>query len=100
MSYTGLFNARVRASSNSRLLANNRELVDARTRALHKPVYDIVTEFGWAASRTGYSAYLIVRNGVRAMIKFTVGENPNIAGVVGILTGVSVLAGDPNAEFI
>lgn len=45
-------------------LTDNHELVDDRTRALHKPVRDAVKEFGWATSRVGYSAYLIVRNSV------------------------------------
>lgn len=81
-------------------LSNNRNLVDARTRALHKPVLDNVTEFGWAGSRVGYAAYLIVRNGIRAIIKFTLGDNANLGVVAGVLTGISTLAGDPNAEFI
>ena len=81
-------------------LTINRNLVDDRTRDLHRPVRDSVAEFGWAASRLGYSAYLIVRNGVHAMIKYSVGENPNVGAIVGILTGASVLVGDPNADFI
>jgi hypothetical protein len=40
-------------------LTNNSKLVDEKTRALHRPVYDSVTEFGWSVSRVGYSAYLI-----------------------------------------
>jgi hypothetical protein len=81
-------------------LANNSDLVDDRTRAIHKPVRDAVMEFGWATSRAGYSAYLVVRNCARAMIKFSVGESPNAGAIFGLLTGVSVLVGDPNAEFI
>ena len=81
-------------------LTENRELVDDRTRELHRSVRDSVVQFGWASSRVGYSAYLIVRNGVRAMIKFTVGNDPNVGAIFGILTGGSVLVGDPNAEFI
>lgn len=83
-----------------RELTENRDLVDERTHALHKPVRDSVIEFGWAGSRVGYSAYLIVRNGVRAMIKFSVGDSPNTGAILGLLTGGSVMAGDPNAEFI
>lgn len=79
---------------------DNKELVDERTRALHRPVRASVTEFGWVASRSGYSAYLIVRNAVRAMIKFSVGSDPNLGAIAGILLGGSALAGDPNAEFI
>ncbi|AXS42782.1 hypothetical protein D1F64_21280 [Breoghania sp. L-A4] len=70
-----------------RELTENRELVDERTRALHRPVRDSAAELGWSTSRVGYSAYLIVRNGVRAMIKFSVGENPNLGTVLGILAG-------------
>jgi len=81
-------------------LTDNRDLVDERTRELHRPVRDSVTEFGWASSRVGYSAYLIVRNGVRAMIKFTVGDDPNIGAILAVLAGGSALAGDPNAEFV
>jgi hypothetical protein len=59
-----------------------------------------VTEFGWASSRVGFSAYLIVRNSVRAIIKSTLGNDPNIGSILGILAGGSVLAGDPDAHFI
>jgi hypothetical protein len=81
-------------------LTDNQELVDDRTRALHRPVRDSVLEFGWSGSRIGYSAYVIVRNCVRAIIKLTVGENPNVGAILGILAGGSALIGDPNAEFI
>lgn len=79
---------------------DNRDLVDDRTRELHRPVRDSVTEFGWASSRVGFSAYLIVRNSVRAIIKSTLGNDPNIGSILGILAGGSVLAGDPDAHFI
>jgi hypothetical protein len=81
-------------------LTNNLDLVDERTRDLHRPIRDSAVEFGWATSRVGYSAYLIVRNGVRAMIKYTVGENPNATAIFGLIAATSVIAGDPNAEFI
>jgi hypothetical protein len=81
-------------------LTDNRDLVDDRTRELHRPVRDRVVEIGWAGSRVSYSAYLIVRNSVRAMIKYSVGEHPNAGAIIGLLTGTSVLLSDPNAEFI
>jgi hypothetical protein len=81
-------------------LVDNHQLVDDRARAIHRPVRDIVVQFGWATSRVGYSAYLIVRNCVRAMIKYTVGQEPNLGVIFGLLTGASTLLGDPNAEFI
>jgi hypothetical protein len=92
----------IEAPGNSLLteLTLNRALVDERTSDLHHPVRASVIEFGWASSRISYAAYLIVRNGVRAMIKYTVGENPNAGAIIGILTGTSLLLGDTNAEFI
>ena len=81
-------------------LTENRDLVDDRTRALHRPIRDSLAEFGWVGSRVSYTAYLIVRNAVRAIIKYTVGENRSVGEVLAIMTGVSVVAGDPNAEFI
>jgi hypothetical protein len=81
-------------------LTNNRNLVDERTRDLHRPIRDSATEFGWAASRVGYSAYLIVRNCVRAMIKYTVGENPSATAIFGLIAATSAITGDPNAEFV
>jgi hypothetical protein len=81
-------------------LTNNRDLVDDRTRGLHRPIRDSAAEFGWTTSRVGYSAYLIVRNGVRAMVKYTVGENPNATAIFGLIAATSVIAGDPNAEFV
>ena len=81
-------------------LTDNAELVDADTRKLHELVRDVVTEYKWQFSRTGYSAYLIVRKAVHAMIKFTVGEGKGALEIAAILAGASVLLGDPNAEFI
>lgn len=81
-------------------LTNNRDLVDERTRDLHRPVRDSAVEFGWATSRVGYAAYLIVRNGVRAMIKYTVGENPSATAIFGLIAATSVIGGDPNAELV
>lgn len=81
-------------------LTENRSLVNDVTRAMHRPIRDSATEFGWASSRVGYSAYLIVRNSVRTMIKFSIGENPNIGVILGFLAGGSSLAGDSNAEFV
>lgn len=80
-------------------LTHNRQLVADDTRALHKTVLDNVNLFGWAASRAGFSAYLIVRNSVRAIIKFTVGRDPNIAATLGLIAAGSAVIGDPNAEF-
>jgi hypothetical protein len=34
------------------------------------------------------------------MIKYTVGENPNATAIFGLIAATSVIAGDPNAEFI
>jgi hypothetical protein len=79
---------------------DNSNLVDDRTREIHRPVRDSATEFGWATSRVGFSAYLIVRNGVRAIIKFTLGNDPNIGAILGVLAGGSALAGDSEALFI
>jgi hypothetical protein len=81
-------------------LTDNRDLVDDRTREIHRPIRDRVIEIGWASSRVSYSAYLIVRNGVRAMIKYSVGEHPNAGAIIGLLTGASVLLNDQSAEFI
>ncbi len=81
-------------------LSEDKSLVDENTRNLHSPVRDYVGEFGWTTSRGGYTAYLIVRNAVRAIIRISVGDNPNIGAVLGLLAGTSVLAGDPNMEFI
>lgn len=74
-------------------------LVDESTREIHRSVRDAVHEFGWGASRVGFSGYLIVRNAVRAMIKYTVGSDPNIFAIAGGIAGVSVLAGDSNLVF-
>jgi hypothetical protein len=79
---------------------DNDNLVDDRTRKLHRPIRDRVTEVGWTGSRISYSAYLIVRNVARAMIKYSVGEHPNAATIFGLLSGASVVLNDPNVEFI
>ena len=85
-------------------LTDNRALVEEETRKVHEPVRDAAVQFGWTTSRIGYSAYVIVRKAVFAMIKFTVGEGKRPGEIAAILigagTGISVLAGDPSAEFI
>jgi hypothetical protein len=81
-------------------LVENADLVEDRTRVLNNVIRVGVQQFGWTSSRVGYSAYLTIRNSFRAMIKFTVGENPNVGAILGLLVGASTLAGDPNAEFI
>lgn len=81
-------------------LAENAGLVEERTRIFHKSIRDALMETEWSSSRVAYSAYLIVRNCVRATIKLSVGNNLNAGALVGAVTGISVLAGDPNADFI
>jgi hypothetical protein len=81
-------------------LTNNSNLVEEGTRELHRTVYDSVSEFGWSGSRMGFSAYLIIRNCLRAIIKFSIGNDRNLAASLGLLTGGSLVFGDPNAEFI
>lgn len=76
-------------------LATNVDLVDEHTRAIHQTVLDGVVEFGWEFARGGYSAYLIIRNGVRAIIKFSIAVGVG----AGTVAAISTLAGDPNAEF-
>jgi hypothetical protein len=80
-------------------LTTNDRLVAESTRILHKTVLDNVNLFGWATSRAGYSAYLIVRNGVRALIKFTVGRDPNVTALLSFVTAGSAVLGDPTCEF-
>lgn len=52
------------------------------------------------ANRAGYSGYLIIRNSIRAVIHLTIGKEPTVAAIVGALAGVSVMAGDPNMNFL
>lgn len=85
-------------------LTENAELVDERTRKLHRPIRDAVIEYRWQFSRAGYAAYLTVRKAVHAMIRYTVGEGapPGVAAatLIGLALGGSTLLGDPNAQFI
>jgi hypothetical protein len=81
-------------------LTDNRDLVADRTRELHRPVRDSVLEFGWSTSRVGYAAYAIVRNSVRAMIKYSVGEKPDLAKVGGAIGLLAAASGYSNPDFI
>jgi hypothetical protein len=82
------------------MLASNRALVSHKARQLHKTLLDATSEFGWASSRLGYTAYVTVRKAVFAMIRHSVGEGRSLADIVAYLGGASVLLGDPNGEFI
>ncbi|EJN13039.1 hypothetical protein PMI42_03655 [Bradyrhizobium sp. YR681] len=81
-------------------LADNSDLIEDRTRAHNRAVRDNLLEVDWTVSRTAYSAYLLIRNSFRAIIKSSVGDNPNVGTMLGLVIGVSTLAGDPNAEFL
>ena len=80
--------------------ANRKDLVERKTRERTTPVHEYVTEFGWGASRTGYAAYLIVRNSVHSLVEFVVGRDAPAASYLATGLAVSVAAGDPNAEFL
>lgn len=80
-------------------LSNNQNLVDDETRAKHIPVRDAAHELGWGATRNGYAAYAIVRNGTIALTKFLVGKEPSVGGALGLLAVGSVILGDPTMEF-
>lgn len=81
-------------------LASNADLVDEGPRAIHRVAGDAVSAVGWAANRATYSCYLHIRNAVRALIRLSVGRDPNLASVTGFITATSVIAGDPDAVMI
>jgi hypothetical protein len=81
-------------------LSTNEQLIEELTRRLHASINDAINKAGWTAGRHTYAAYTTIRNFVRAVIKYSVGRDPNVVAVVGGLAGVSALAGDPNCEFI
>jgi hypothetical protein len=81
-------------------LSTNQQLTEELTRRLHASINDAVQKAGWTAGRHTYAAYLTIRNFVRAVIKYSVGKDPNIAVIVGAVAGASALVGDPNCEFI
>lgn len=81
-------------------LTENRELVEDRTRELHRPVRDGVFEFGWTTSRASYAAYVIVRNSVHAMIKYAVSDKPDMAKVGGAIGLLAAASGRTNPEFV
>jgi hypothetical protein len=82
------------------LFVENRDLVEEDTRRANLPIKDYVTEFGWSSSRVGYSAYALVRNGVYALIRFSIGNDPSALGIASALSAGSWLAGDPNGDFM
>jgi hypothetical protein len=81
-------------------LSTNRDLVDSRTIQLHAPIRDALDQFGWAAGRSGYAGYLIVRNTVRASIKALVGEDQSLVAYYGAVAIASEIAGVPVREFV
>lgn len=76
----------------------DKRLVDAPTRSAHKPIRNYVNEFGWNTSRVGYSAYLIVRNGVFSLLKIVIGERLSFATAASTAIALSTVAGDPSLE--
>lgn len=78
------------------VFAGDKRLIESRTLKQNRPVRDYVREYGWSSTRVGYSAYIIVRNGVVSLLKLTV----DIAAAAGAVQVTSTLAGDPNLDFI
>ncbi|BBD37534.1 hypothetical protein Amn_24140 [Aminobacter sp. Y103A] len=82
------------------VFAGDKRLIESRTLKQNKPVRDYVHEYGWTTTRVGYSAYIIVRNGVVSLLKLVVGTEINVTTVTGAALAASAVSGDPNAEFI
>ncbi|WP_286296533.1 hypothetical protein [Aminobacter sp. SS-2016] len=82
------------------VFAGNKRLIESRTLKQNRPVRDYVHEYGWTSTRVGYSAYIIVRNGVVSLLKLVVGTEINVTTVTGAALAASAMSGDPNAEFI
>jgi hypothetical protein len=80
-------------------LSSNRDLVEETTIAIIKPTRDVVHELGWLAGRNGHTAYLIVRNSVRSIIKFSVGEDRSLVTLYGGLAIGAEIVGMPVREF-
>lgn len=85
-------------------IALNKDIVESRTLDANRPVRDFIHEFGWSTSRTGYSAYVIVRNIILSLVRTTVdktfGKEPTAGAVISTAYVISAAAGDPSAEFI
>ena len=81
-------------------LATNDHLIEEATRKLHEAVRDALHVAGWTVGRTTYSAYLMIRNAFREIIKVCVGSKVTVATVIGMVVDGSVIIGDPNLEFI
>jgi len=82
------------------VFAADKRLIESRTLKQNKPVRDYVHEYGWTSTRVGYSAYIIVRNGVVSLLKLVVGTEINVTTLTGATLAASAMAGDPNAEFV
>ena len=73
-------------------LSENVDLVDDDTRAKHRPVRDVLRDFGWASVRNGYNGYAIVTNIAIATTKFIL----KTFAVIAVVQTASIALGDPN----
>lgn len=81
-------------------LATNADLVEEHTRKIHITVEDALQKADWGASRVTYTAYAIVRNAFRAIVRHSVGREFNLSTVGGAVGFLGLAAGDPSLEFM
>jgi hypothetical protein len=81
-------------------LATNDRLIEEATRGLHEAVRDALHVAGWTVGRTTYSAYLMIRNAFREIIRVCVGSNASVAVILGAAVDASAVLGDPQLTFI
>ncbi|WP_245438047.1 hypothetical protein [Mesorhizobium sp. WSM4312] len=82
------------------IFSENADLVEARTRAVTKPIADYVHEFGWTGTRTGYAAHIIVKNGILAILRALIGKPTSALDAAGkVMTLGAIVGGVSNAEF-
>lgn len=82
------------------VLSTDVDLVSVETRRLICTAKDAIDEFGWAAGRATYSAYLMVRSSIHAIMKHTVGAEGWLGNGAGLAVAASAFSGDPEMQFL
>lgn len=75
-------------------------IVDDETLRLNTPIRNFVHAAGWTSTRVGFSAYLTVRNGLIAMMRLVVGNNPSALELMGGAAIIAEVAGLSTSQFL
>lgn len=81
-------------------LADNKELIAPKTLLVHRSIRDAASETGWSYGRSGFDAYITVRNAVGSIIRASVGSDVSMLSFYGLASATADMQGLATREFL